>query len=322
MDKYSFIQKLLHYFILDNNFIKKSLFDLEKIFFKNSQNIIKKRHIFITGLPRSGTTALLEFFYKSEDFASLTYSDMPFIMSPNIGSKIYKKKNSRLVDRIHKDGIKYNLDSPEAFDEVFFKTFDNHRSQSQEFLNFVGHILNKYNKFRYLSKNKNNYKRITLISSIFPNSSFLIPYRSPLQHAYSLLNQHKNFLEIQKNNKFILRYMNFLGHNEFGLNYNSWNKPKNYYDHLSINHWLEQWYLFYENILNKINTNNTYLISYESLCKNNIAVDRIFKKFNFELKNKSKFFNLSYKNFENNYDLSLLNKCEELKKDLDNICFF
>ena len=223
---------------------------------------------------------------------------------------------------MHKDGIKYNLDSPEAFDEVFFKTFDNHHSQSQEILNFVGHILNRYNKFRYLSKNNNNYKRIDLISSIFPNSSFLIPYRSPLQRAYSLLNQHKKFLEIQKNNKFILRYMNFLGHNEFGLNYKSWNKPKNYYDHLSINHWLEQWHLFYESILNKINKNNTYLISYESLHDNNILINLILKKFNFELKDKSKVFKLSYKNYEDQYDLSLLNKREKLKKELDNISYF
>ena len=41
-------------------------------------------HIFITGLPRSGTTSLLNFLYSSNQYASLTYRNMPFVLSPNL----------------------------------------------------------------------------------------------------------------------------------------------------------------------------------------------------------------------------------------------
>ena len=98
----------------------------------------------------------------------------------------------------------------------------------------------------YLSKNNLNYKRINLINSILPKSIFLIPIREPLQHAFSLLNQHLRFNELQKKDKFILRYMNYLGHNEFGLNHKSWHQPINFHDQNKINYWLEQWFLFYE----------------------------------------------------------------------------
>ena len=45
--------------------------------------------------------------------------------------------------------------------------------------------------------------------------------------------------------------MNYLGHNEFGLNHIAWNKPINFNDLNNINYWLEQWTLFYKNIQEK-----------------------------------------------------------------------
>ena len=121
MRNYNLPQKYLHHFVLGNNLIEKTLFDLEKMIFlnKDKDNNLQK-HIFITGLPRSGTTILLEFIYKTQDFASLTYSDMPFIMAVNLYGKIFRNKNIPLTERIHQDGIKFDLKSPEAFDEVFF----------------------------------------------------------------------------------------------------------------------------------------------------------------------------------------------------------
>ena len=49
----------------------------ENIFFKK---LIVHSQIFITGLPRSGTTSILNFIYSSGEFASLKYSNMPFIL--------------------------------------------------------------------------------------------------------------------------------------------------------------------------------------------------------------------------------------------------
>ena len=61
MQNYSFIQKFLHDFVLSKKFINKSLFELEKIIFLKNKDIKDQSHIFITGLPRSGSTILLKF---------------------------------------------------------------------------------------------------------------------------------------------------------------------------------------------------------------------------------------------------------------------
>ena len=108
---------------------------------------------------------LLEFIYQTKEFASLTYADMPFIMAPNLFNKMFRNHNISPKERMHKDGIKFDLKSPEAFDEVFFKTYN-----EQDCLNnlgiFVSLVLKKYKKNKYLSKNNNNYKRIHLINSV------------------------------------------------------------------------------------------------------------------------------------------------------------
>ena len=73
MHNYNFIQKILHNFYLGNKFIKKCSFEIEKILFlKKNFKIDLEKHIFITSLPRSGTTALFFdiFFY----FLSIYFS--------------------------------------------------------------------------------------------------------------------------------------------------------------------------------------------------------------------------------------------------------
>ena len=65
------------------------------------------------------------------------------------------------------------------------------------------YILKKNNKIRYLSKNNQNIRRLVLISEIFPRSKILIPFRDPLQQAFSLYSQHMKFVKEQnKKQKF------------------------------------------------------------------------------------------------------------------------
>ena len=110
MQNYNLLQKNLHHLVLKSPFIKKALFDIEKmIFLKKNDSFKSEKHIFITGLPRSGTTILLEFIYQTKEFASLTYADMPFIMAPNLFNKIFGNQNIPLKERMHKDGIKFDL---------------------------------------------------------------------------------------------------------------------------------------------------------------------------------------------------------------------
>ena len=96
---------------------------------------------------------------------------------------------------MHGDGITYDINSPEALDEIFFD--NNEEFVVNELVNYIQLILLNKNKDKYLSKNNLNYKRIDLIQSILPNSVFLIPIREPLQHANSLLSQHRQQMIVQ-----------------------------------------------------------------------------------------------------------------------------
>ena len=277
MQNYSGIQEFLHDLVLSKKFINKSLFELEKIIYLKNIDIKNQSHVFISGLPRSGTTSLLNFIYSSDHYASLTYKNMPFILSPNF-SKLFNKKNISKKERLHGDGISYDINSPEALDEIFFNNDD--EFIKNELVNYIQLILFSESKDKYLSKNNLNFKRIDLINSILPNSIFLIPIREPLQHTYSLLNQHLNFSQLQQGNDFIRRYMNYLGHNEFGLNHKPWNNPINFKDLNDINYWLEQWCLFYQDILKNYQSyDNCFFIIYEELTNQNylkVLLEKIY----------------------------------------------
>ena len=237
---------------------------------------------------------------------------MPFILSPNF-SKLFNKKNISKKERVHGDGITFDINSPEALDEIFFN--NDEEFIKNELVNYIQLILLSENKDKYLSKNNLNFKRIDLIHSILPNSVFLIPIREPLQHAYSLLNQHLHFSQLQQENDFIRRYMNYLGHNEFGLNHKSWNNPINYYDFNTIDYWLEQWFLFYKNIYEKYQSyENCHFIIYEELNISNY-VETLVEKINLE-KNKNikldYFKNSNKKEINIKYDESNYNRAKSI----------
>lgn len=305
MHSYSKIQKFLHDLVLSNKIINKSLYELEKIIYLENRDIKNQSHVFITGMPRSGTTSLLNFLYTSKEYGCLTYNNMPFILSPNFSS-FFQSKHIQKKERLHGDGIYFDNNSPEALDEIFFDNYEDFIKD--EFINYIQLILANNKKNKYLSKNNLNYKRINLIQSVFPESYFLIPIREPLHHANSLLNQHLHFSQLQKEDDFIRRYMNYLYHNEFGLNHKSWHNPIQFNDLNNINYWLEQWYLFYKFVYKEFKSyKNCYFIIYEKL-NNPKYVEKILKKINLN-KNKNidlKFFkNSNKKELDIEYDKNI-----------------
>lgn len=309
MENYNFLEKLYHKIIFANDFFIKSFYEIEKIFFLKNIEIKNKKHVFISGLPRSGTTTLLNFLYQTNEYASLKYRNMPLILSPNI-SLLFKSKNLKTSERLHGDGINFNLDSPESFDEVFFN--NNEKFIKKELLNFLKIVVIS-EKTKYLSKNNLNFKRIGLIKSILPNAIFLIPFRDPLNQSISLLNQHRKFCLLQSKDKFIEDYMNFLGHNEFGNNHISWKKNIKYSDFNTLDYWIEQWYHFYKDIYIKHkNTKNIFFINYEKLVNTNY-VDEIKKiiDIKFEI-NINYFINSKYEHNKEEYDFKNLKNAKSI----------
>ena len=315
MINYSFIQKLLHEIFLGNKLIKTSIFELEKILFLKKNNIKNNKHIFINSMPRSGTTALLNVFNKKIDLCSLKYKNMPFVMAPNI-SNFFKSKKLIKSERYHKDNIFIDLESPESFDEIFFQTYKKN-IVFDEFENFISLVLSSSNKKRYLSKNNNNYIRINELKKIFPNSAFIIPVREPLQHSFSLLTQHKNFIKLQTKENFVLKYMNYLGHYEFGLGHRSWFRSIDYMDKFNINYWMEQWYLYYSFISKNYSNNKSCLIfAYEKL-KDSKLLDSLANFAEVENIEQSDF-KISSKKINLDYDKNLYFKSKNLYNNFYN----
>ena len=121
-NKYSLFSKIIHRQFLSKNELTN--FFIERINEKSSKlDIDLSNNIFITGLARSGTTALLQAFDSTEIFASLRYKYMPFILSPRL-AKIYtsyfNSKDINESERIHGDGLKISPNAAECLDEPFW----------------------------------------------------------------------------------------------------------------------------------------------------------------------------------------------------------
>ena len=320
MNNYSKIQKFLHRAVLTYKLPREIMFDIEQLIFLKKDDKFDDEHVFVAGFARSGTTVLLNAIYQSNEFASLTYDDMPFILAPNFWKKISPiKKQSVFIDREHNDNLKISTKSPEAFEEVFWKTFSSDKKNSKKlFGKFISLILKKYRKTRYLSKNNQNIRRLILISEFFPKSKILIPFRDPLQQSFSLYSQHMKFIKKHNEDDFVRDYMKLIGHSEFGLDYRRINEANLMYpDDQDPNHWLEQWYLTYNNIIDLSRKHkNIQLIGYESLCHNPKVWISIKEMLRINQENDF-LFKESKKIIVNFFDNNLSSKCSTLYDSLN-----
>jgi hypothetical protein len=324
MNNYSTLQRFLHRSLLSSKFMREIMFDVEQSIFLKKDVNYNNDHVFVVGLARSGTTILLNAIYQSNKFASLTYDDMPFILAPNLWKKISPKKiHGELQERAHGDSIRVSSNSPEAFEEVFWKTFSDDLIIREElFIKFILLILKKNNKTRYLSKNNQNIRRLDLISEIFPHSKILIPFRDPLQQALSLFSQHMKFVKKQNQDTFVRDYMKWIGHSEFGLDYKMIH-PSNllYPNEKEFNHLLEQWYLTYKTVLKLTDKKgNFHLIGYESLCNNPLVWANV--KDLLGINQDIKFlFEESKKVIGQTFDNNLSDKCYKLYESFNGFVF-
>lgn len=303
-NKYSFIDKILHQLSLNNEFFKELSFDLEKSLFLKKYNTISPKVIFINGLARSGTTALLNHFVNNSIGTSLTYNSLPFLFMPNgMRPFLSGKKTSPLIERAHGDNIQINENSPEAIDEIFWKfqlkntfikqkTLEKHslnKLDVEEYLNFIKLHLLASGKIIYLTKNNNTILRIdSLLKNKEVTSQFIFTIRDPYSHAKSLLKQHLQFTKIHIEDPFSLIYFNTLGHHEFGLNLkyfnlqnNSFNSQLDTLDPTELPYWLTVWLNYHEYLLTLTKHQNIFLVSFNSLCKSpNETLHELGKRIN------------------------------------------
>jgi hypothetical protein len=294
---YSELQQLLHHLVLDNFEIGKKLFQIEQKRYSTLPDHDAQQFVIVSGLARAGTTSLMNKLATLETFAMLSYANMPLLMAPNLWSKIYQPKSNKTKERSHKDGIEIGLNSNEALEEYFFKTITNdrfvhennlttHELSVEEYDDYLGYqnVIRKHSSQTYLAKNNNFLLRYDSIRK--NNSSFVmvIMFRDPLTHASSLLDKHLSFSKLQTEDPFVLDYMNWLGHHEFGLNHIRFDFGNS--DELSslsknsIDYWLHVWINYYEYALSAKHKNTIY-ICYKEYCQNPLkAIGTVFEKLN------------------------------------------
>lgn len=257
---YSRADKILHQIVLSGRATSNLFFDVESsLYGRKLESPAQGRHVFISGLARAGTTLLLNILHSSDQFASLTYRDMPLVMAPNLWRSMSSKHSeaSELRERAHGDGMLVNADSPEALEEVFWRAFSGPKYLKKNalkpmiadtetlkaFRKYVALILRRYGRTRYLSKNNNSILRLPSLARAFPKSTILIPFRHPASHAASLLRQHQRFVETHTDDPFSRKYMTWLAHHEFGLDHRRFQFSESFKtgDPSEIGYWVDLW---------------------------------------------------------------------------------
>jgi hypothetical protein len=290
-NQYSGLDRILHRIAFASKGLQVALADLEdRTFAAQLANVSIDKPVFITALPRAGTTILLNLLYGTGEFATHTYRSMPFVLCPMIWSRFSRTLRSRHADsmeRAHGDGISISVSSPEAFEEIIWHQFwrshyekdriapwsDRRRPDFDRFLK--NHIckqllLSNANKtLRYLSKNNLNIARLKYIESVFPDATIVVLFRSPLQHASSLLKQHVNFLASHQEDKFSRQYMLGIGHFDFGenflpVNFSNWLLRDRRQDATTLEFWLEYWIAAYEHVLRSAGS-GVIFVSFEKM---------------------------------------------------------
>ena len=254
MPDYSALDKFLHRLALGTRAVADMSHDMERSSYLKDAPGDGGRHVYVTGLARAGTTVLMREIYATGQFGSLTYAEMPFVLAPNLWRRYFGKKNAGAKsERAHGDGIAVDVDSPEALEEVFWRLktgdaylradslvpYDPDPETLDAYSDYVRLILRHTARDRYLCKNNNNILRLGALAARYPGSVFLVPIRSPGQHALSLLRQHQRFRDTDT---FTANYMRWLAHHEFGADQRPFvfgERPQGDPDHLD--YWLSMW---------------------------------------------------------------------------------
>jgi hypothetical protein len=290
---YSPFDRLVHRLAFAAPFVQLTAADIEKTMYGGQYRAARApRPIFVTSLPRAGTTVLLEALAEFPSLAAHLYRDMPFVMAPILWSRLSGpfRRPPELRERAHGDGVQVGFDSPEAFEEILWRAFwpgkyrpdriqlwqagDARGDARAFFLEHMKKIValrrpDRLRDGRYVSKNNANIARLDAIPRMFPDASIVVPVRRPLDHAASLLRQHRNFLTIHRETPFVRRYMADIGHYEFGdlhrpLAFPGLDALIGGRDPLTLDYWIAYWMAAFSHLAER--RDRVIVVPYEASC--------------------------------------------------------
>lgn len=293
-ERYGWGDRLLHRIAFRAGIAQRTLADVEEVLYGDDLEAVSVTDpVFISSLPRAGTTILLRLLWNTGRYATHTYQDMPFVLCPMIWRRFSSQFASADTtrERAHGDGIEISRRSPEAFEEMIWKHFwpehydtnrirpwrdgDRNRTFDAFFETHMRKVLalhrddaEKGSSLRYLSKNNLNVARLGARPPALRQGTVLLPFRKPVQQAASMFRQHQRFLDIHAEDSFVREYMEAIGHHEFGeglkpVNFRGWldDSPGRPTD---LAFWLRYWTAAYRFVLEHANESDV-LVSYGRL---------------------------------------------------------
>lgn len=193
------------------------------------------RPIYVTSLPRSGTTIVTEMLEAHPEVTAHHYSDFPNVWTPywrNYLLQRARRETPALQERAHRDRIRVSNDSPEAVEEVLWMHFfpgrhdpavpqvldadDRDAVFDAFYRDHIRKLLAVRGARRYLAKGNYNLSRLGYIHSLFPDARFLVPLRDPVHHVASLMKQHALFCRDSETDPRVALQLARSGHHEFG----------------------------------------------------------------------------------------------------------
>ena len=193
------------------------------------------RPVFVSGVPRSGSTVLTEVISRHPQLACHHYSDFPLTWIPYWWNSLRRKlplPDQEPRERAHQDRLMITSDSPEAIEEVLWMHFfpqlhkpdcchimdgqEDHPPFEKYYRDHVRKLLLVRNRQRYLSKNNYLATRIEYLLALFPDARIIIPVRDPVQQVASLVKQHRLFSRKNVEDRRVSQQLQLSGHYEFG----------------------------------------------------------------------------------------------------------
>ena len=253
--------------------------------------------IFICGIPRAGSTILLQRLHSAPNVVSSLYRDMPFPTAPLWwNATAPQRAAARDGERAHGDGVRTGPDSPEAFDEVLWlehwpehfchnhialwREAERKPAFERDWCRWIAALAvlrkNGDETVRPVLKNNGHIARLRYVAALWPNAAIIVPYREPGQQAASLLNQHLRTIDRQQKNAFSRLYMDDLGHFEFGSGHRPIRFPTftpSAHDPRSADYWLAYWEAAYRHVLDELPA-NAWLFDFDRACADPAIADR------------------------------------------------
>jgi hypothetical protein len=191
--------------------------------------------VYITGMPRTGTTITLELLSQHRDVATHRYRDMAQPYLPFAWNWLFDRLPLPVEtpqERVCQDGIFVTRDSPEAVEETIWMRFfpDLHDEARPAVLGAatsnpafeayyratIAKLLLARKRSRYVTKADDVVTRLAYLVRLFPGARFIVMVRRPAAHFASWTKMHELYLQMQRHDPRWFDVIRLIGHHAFG----------------------------------------------------------------------------------------------------------